>query len=79
MREHDVFYQDKPSSDYLRRFLKNRDGKKCLLYIITKLGYFEIQETEEARHVRNAAVNLLMDIQEKTGFALDMDFQALNL
>ena len=64
-----------PNGNYLRRFLSDKNGRKCLLYIITHLGYFSRQETEEQTHVRNAAVSLLEDIREKTGFTLSMDFK----
>jgi acyl CoA:acetate/3-ketoacid CoA transferase beta subunit len=75
MRQRDIFNEDgSPAGDYLSRFVKNADGRKCLLYIITKLGYFQGQQNEEQTHARNAAVALLNDIQEKTGFAIDMNF-----
>jgi acyl CoA:acetate/3-ketoacid CoA transferase beta subunit len=63
-----------PRGDYLKRFFTNRDGKKCLLYILTNLGYFSAQPTEEARIARNAAVALLEDIKERAGFELDVNF-----
>jgi acyl CoA:acetate/3-ketoacid CoA transferase beta subunit len=64
----------RPRGDYLKRFFTNRDGKKCLLYILANMGYFSAQRTDEARIVRNAAVALLEDIREQTGLGLDVNF-----
>jgi acyl CoA:acetate/3-ketoacid CoA transferase beta subunit len=63
-----------PRGDYLKRFFTNRDGKKCLLYILANMGYFSSQKTDEARIVRNAAVALLEDVREQTGLSLDINF-----
>ena len=76
MTQREIFLDEQgtPEGDYLRRFLKDRDGRKTLLYILSRMGFFSVHDTPEQAAVRNAAVMLLNDIQEKTGFSLDMDF-----
>jgi hypothetical protein len=63
-----------PRGDYLKRFFTNRDGKKCLLYILASMGYFGTTRSDEAVAARNAAVALLEDIKERTGLELDVNF-----
>ena len=78
MKGEDLYEQDNgrviPRGDYLRRFFTNRDGKKCLLYILANMGYFGAQTNDAERVVRNAAVALLEDIRERTGLSLDVNF-----
>jgi hypothetical protein len=76
MTEREIFLDGlgTPSGDYLTRFVKDKDGRKTLLYILSRMGYFSVHDTPEQAAVRNAAVLLLDDIRKKTGFSLDMDF-----
>jgi hypothetical protein len=76
MTERDIFADEEgtPAGDYLARFLKDEDGRKTLLYILSRMGYFSVHDTPEQAAVRNAAALLLHDIRERTGFSFDMDF-----
>lgn len=79
MTERDLYTVDdaggvSPRGDYLKHFFTNRDGRKCLLYILASMGYFSSQLTDESRIVRNAAVAMLEDIKNRVGFDLDISF-----
>jgi hypothetical protein len=75
MTTRDLFYPDgRPVSGYLNEVLETGEGRMTLMYILAKLGFFTITESAESAAVRNAAVNLLNDITEQTGFSLTVDF-----
>jgi hypothetical protein len=63
-----------PRGDCLKRFFTNRDGKKCLLYILASMGCFSSARSDGDTAARNAAVALLEDIKQQTGLELDVNF-----
>jgi hypothetical protein len=58
---------------YLHDTLATDEGRRTMLYILTRLGLFASIEDEKARTRHNAAVDILNHITEQTGFALDFN------
>ena len=61
-----------PKGTFLAEALDTEAGKKTLLYILVRLGYFSSIDSDGAAAVHNAAMALLNDITEQTGFSLEI-------
>jgi hypothetical protein len=62
-----------PIGPYLCETLATEAGRKTVLYILLRLGYFSKTESAESQSARNAAIELLNDITAITGFSLDIN------
>jgi hypothetical protein len=58
----------------MREVMAEPSGRLTMMYLISKMGYFSLVENEQERVLRNAACNMLVDIQERTGFDIAVDF-----
>jgi hypothetical protein len=62
-----------PRADFLHETLAKEAGRRTLLFLLAKMGLFAETDGAESQAVRNAAVRMLNDISEQTGFVLDIN------
>jgi hypothetical protein len=62
-----------PRTDFLHETLAKEDSRRTLLFLLAKMGLFAETDSAESQAVRNAAVKMLNDISEQTGFVLDIN------